>query len=321
MSTYIVRRLLLAIPTLLLVTALTTAAMRLIPGDAIDELIFALDTSGKEDFAVLRAKLEAELGLDVPVYVQYVRWWRDIILHGNLGESIFMGIDVRDQIVQRLPVTVEIGILALIVALVISFPIGIYSAMRQDTIGDYFFRSVAILLISLPSFWVGIMAVVFPSIWWGWSPPIINIPLWEDPWGNFKMYILPAAILGMAINGVNMRLTRTMMLEVIREDYIRTAYSKGLKENVVVLRHALKNALIPVVTVIGLNVPIVIGGSVIVEQIFGLPGMGRLAVEAAFTRDFPVVIAVTFVFTFFVLLIILITDLSYALLDPRIRYQ
>ena len=321
MSTYIVRRLLLAIPTLLLVTALTTAAMRLIPGDAIDELIFALDTSGKEDFAVLRAQLEAELGLDVPVYVQYVRWWRDIILHGNLGESIFMGIDVRDQIVQRLPVTVEIGILALIVALVISFPIGIYSAMRQDTIGDYFFRSVAILLISLPSFWVGIMAVVFPSIWWGWSPPIINIPLWEDPWGNFKMYILPAAILGMAINGVNMRLTRTMMLEVIREDYIRTAYSKGLKENVVVLRHALKNALIPVVTVIGLNVPIVIGGSVIVEQIFGLPGMGRLAVEAAFTRDFPVVIAVTFVFTFFVLLIILITDLSYALLDPRIRYQ
>ena len=321
MSTYIVRRLLLAIPTLLLVTALTTGAMRLIPGDAIDELIFALDTSGKEDLAVLRAKLEAELGLDVPVYVQYVRWWREIILHGNLGESIFMGIDVRDQIFQRLPVTVEIGILALIVALLISFPIGIYSAVRQDTIGDYFFRSVAILLISLPSFWVGIMAVVFPSIWWGWSPPIINIPLWEDPWGNFKMYILPAAILGMAINGVNMRLTRTMMLEVIREDYIRTAYSKGLKENVVVLRHALKNALIPVVTVIGLNVPIVIGGSVIVEQIFGLPGMGRLAVEAAFTRDFPVVIAVTFVFTFFVLLIILITDLSYALLDPRIRYQ
>ena len=283
--------------------------------------MFALDTSGKEDLAVLRAQLEAELGLDVPVYVQYVRWWREIILHGDLGESIFMGIDVRDQIFQRLPVTVEIGILALIVALVISFPIGIYSAIRQDSIGDYFFRSVAILLISLPSFWIGIMAVVFPSIWWGWSPPIINIPLWDDPWGNLKMYILPAAILGMAINGVNMRLTRTMMLEVIREDYIRTAYSKGLTEGVVVIRHALKNALIPVVTVIGLNVPIMIGGSVIIEQIFGLPGMGRLAVEAAFTRDFPVVIAVTFVFTFFVLIIILVTDLSYALLDPRIRYQ
>ena len=321
MGTYIARRLLLAIPTLLLVTALTTVSIRLIPGDAVDELIFMLNTSGKEDFAKLRADLEAQLGLDVPVYVQYVRWWKNIILHADLGESIFMGIDVRDQIFQRFPVTMEIGIMALIVAMLISFPVGIYSAIRQDTVGDYVARSIAILLISLPSFWVGIMVVVFPSIWWGWSPPIINIPLWEDPWGNFKMYILPAAILGMAINGVNMRLTRTMMLEVIREDYIRTAYSKGLGERVIVLRHALKNAMIPVITISGGAVPIVIGGSVIIEQIFGLPGMGRLAIEAAFRRDFPVIIAVTFVFTIFTLIIILIIDLSYAFLDPRIRYS
>ena len=321
MGTYIARRLLLAIPTLLLVTALTTVSIRLIPGDAVDELIFMLNTSGKEDFAKLRADLEAQLGLDVPVYVQYVRWWKNIILHADLGESIFMGIDVRDQIFQRFPVTMEIGIMALIVAMLISFPVGIYSAIRQDTVGDYVARSIAILLISLPSFWVGIMVVVFPSIWWGWSPPIINIPLWEDPWGNFKMYILPAAILGMAINGVNMRLTRTMMLEVIREDYIRTAYSKGLGERVIVLRHALKNAMIPVITILGGAVPIVIGGSVIIEQIFGLPGMGRLAIEAAFRRDFPVIIAVTFVFTIFTLIIILIIDLSYAFLDPRIRYS
>ncbi len=321
MGTYIARRLLLAIPTLLIVTALTTVSIRLIPGDAVDELIFAMDASGTEDFDVLRAEFEAMLGLDVPVYVQYVRWWRNIILHGDLGESIFLGIDVRDQIFQRFPVTMEIGIMALIVAMVISFPVGIYSAIRQDTIGDYVARSIAILLISLPSFWVGIIVVVFPSIWWGWSPPIINIPLWEDPWGNFKMYILPAAILGMAINGVNMRLTRTMMLEVIREDYIRTAYSKGLVERVVVLRHALKNAMIPLITIIGGAVPIVIGGSVIIEQIFTLPGMGRLAIEAAFRRDFPVIIAVTFVFTIFTLITILIIDLSYAFLDPRIRYK
>jgi len=163
--------------------------------------------------------------------------------------------------------------------------------------------------------------VVFPSIWWGWSPPIINISLWDDPIGNLKMYILPAAILGMGINGVNMRLMRTMMLEVVREDYIRTAYAKGLTERVVILRHAVKNALIPVVTVIGLNVPVVIGGSIIIEQIFGLPGMGRLAVEAAFIRDYPVIIGVTLVYAFVVLLIILITDLSYAFLDPRIRYR
>lgn len=321
MGTYIIRRLLLVIPTLLIVTALTTIAIRLIPGDAVDVLVGQMDLSGKENRQELRARLEAELGLDAPIPVQYVRWWKDVLLHGDLGDSIFMGVSVKDQIKQRLPVTLEIGVLALIIAMLISFPIAIFSAVRQDTIGDYAFRSLAIIFISLPEFWVGIMVVVFPSIWWGWSPPIINISLWDDPIGNLKMYILPAAILGMGINGVNMRLMRTMMLEVVREDYIRTAYAKGLTERVVILRHAVKNALIPVVTVIGLNVPVVIGGSIIIEQIFGLPGMGRLAVEAAFIRDYPVIIGVTLVYAFVVLLIILITDLSYAFLDPRIRYK
>jgi peptide/nickel transport system permease protein len=321
MGTYIVRRLLLVIPTLLIVTALTTVAIRLIPGDAVDVLVGQMDLSGKENRVELRAQLEAQLGLDAPIPVQYVRWWKDVLLHGDLGDSIFMGVSVKSQIIQRLPVTLEIGVLALIIAMLISFPIAIFSAVRQDTIGDYAFRSLAIIFISLPEFWVGIMVVVFPSIWWGWSPPILNISLWEDPIGNLKMYILPAAILGMGINGVNMRLMRTMMLEVVREDYIRTAYAKGLTERVVILRHAVKNALIPVVTVIGLNVPVVIGGSIIIEQIFGLPGMGRLAVEAAFIRDYPVIIGVTLVYAFVVLLIILITDLSYAFLDPRIRYK
>lgn len=321
MGTYIVRRLLLVIPTLLIVTALTTIAIRLIPGDAVDVLVGQMDLSGKENRVELRARLEAELGLDAPIPVQYVRWWKDVLLHGDLGDSIFMGVSVKDQIKQRLPVTLEIGVLALIIAMLISFPIAIFSAVRQDTIGDYAFRSLAIIFISLPEFWVGIMVVVFPSIWWGWSPPILNISLWDDPIGNLKMYILPAAILGMGINGVNMRLMRTMMLEVVREDYIRTAYAKGLTERVVIFRHAVKNALIPVVTVIGLNVPVVIGGSIIIEQIFGLPGMGRLAVEAAFIRDYPTIIGVTLVYSFVVLLIILITDLSYAFLDPRIRYR
>ena len=321
MGTYIVRRLLLVIPTLLIVTALTTIAIRLIPGDAVDVLVGQMDLSGKENRVELRARLEAELGLDAPIPVQYVRWWKDVLLHGDLGDSIFMGVSVKDQIKQRLPVTLEIGVLALIIAMLISFPIAIYSAVRQDTIGDYALRGLAIILISLPEFWVGIMVVVFPSIWWGWSPPILNISLWDDPIGNLKMYILPAAILGMGINGVNMRLMRTMMLEVVREDYIRTAYAKGLTEKVVIFRHAVKNALIPVVTVIGLNVPVVIGGSIIIEQIFGLPGMGRLAVEAAFIRDYPTIIGVTLVYAVVVLLIILITDLSYAFLDPRIRYK
>ena len=321
MTTYIIRRLLLTIPTLLIVTLLTTAALRIIPGDAVDVLIGQMDLSGKEDRGLLRAELEAQLGIDVPIYVQYFRWWRDLILHQDLGDAIIMGFNVRDQIIQRLPVTFELGIMALMIAMLISFPVAIYSAVRQDSVADYVFRSIAILFISLPSFWVGIMVIVFPSILWDWSPPILNIPFLEDPWGNIKQYILPAVIMGMAINGVNMRLMRTMMLEVVREDYIRTAYSKGLTERVVVFRHAVKNALIPVITVIGLNIPVVIGGSVIIEQLFGLPGMGRLAIEAAFLRDFPVIIGVTLVFSMFVLVIILITDLSYAWLDPRIRYS
>jgi len=321
MRTYIARRVLLIIPTLLIVVALVMVIIRLIPGDAIDVLVGQMDLSGKENREELRAELAAELGLDVPIYVQYLRFWKDLILHGDMGDSIFIGGPVKDHIFERLPITLQLGVMAIIIAMFISFPIAIYSAVRQDTIGDYIARSLAILLISVPSFWVGIMCVVFPSVWWGWSPPIINISLWDDPWGNIKMYILPAAIMGMAINGVNMRLMRTMMLEVVREDYIRTAYSKGLTERVVVLRHAVKNALIPVITVIGLNVPVVVGGSIIIEQIFGLPGMGRLAVEAAFIRDFPLMVGVALVFSVFALLIILITDISYAILDPRIRYS
>lgn len=321
MTTYIIRRLLLTIPTLLIITLLLTAALRVIPGDAVDVLIGQMDLSGKEDRSVLRAELEAQLGIDVPIYVQYFRWWWNLLVHQDLGAAVIMGFDVRDEILRRIPVTFELGILALVIALLISFPVAVFSAVRQDSVADYIFRSIAILFISLPSFWVGIMVVVFPSIWWGWSPPITNISFMEDPWGNIKQYMLPAAIMGMAINGVNMRLMRTMMLEVVREDYVRTAYSKGLTERVVIIRHAVKNALIPVITVLGLAVPVVIGGSVIIEQIFSLPGMGRLIYEAAAIRDFPVIIGATFVFSIFVLIIILITDLSYAWLDPRIRYS
>jgi len=318
---YVVRRLILVIPTLLLVTLLTSIFIHLVPGDAVDLMISRMDLSGSENVEDLRANLEQELGLDVPIHIHYVRWVGDFILHGDLGKSMWRGTPVTQDLIARIPVTFELGVLAIAVALLISFPIGIYSAIRQDNIGDYIARSFAVLCIAVPSFWVGTMVVVFPSIWWGWSPPIINIPFFENPIGNLKMYILPAIILGMVLQGVNMRMVRTMMLEVLRQDYIRTAWAKGLKEKVVVIRHALKNALIPVITIIGLQAPVVIGGSVIIEQIFCLPGMGRLLVEAAFSRDYPVITGVTLVFTFAVLLIILITDLSYAYLDPRIRYK
>jgi len=318
---YIIRRLLLIIPTLLIVTFITTLAIRLVPGDIIDMKVALLDYSTTEGIEAERARIEASLGLDVPIHIYYVRWMRDLILHGDLGDSLWQRTPVTQDILRRLPITLELGILAFVIGLLISFPVGIYSAVRQDTIGDYIARTVAILCMSLPTFWVGTMVVVFPSIWWHWSPPIVNIPFFSDPIGNLKMYFLPAAILGMVMNGVNMRMTRTMMLEVLRQDYIRTAWSKGLKERVVVYRHALKNAMIPVVTIIGLQIPIIVGGSVIIEQIFCLPGMGRLLLNAAFQRDYTMVVGITFVFCIIVLLAVLITDLSYAYLDPRIRYK
>jgi peptide/nickel transport system permease protein len=228
---------------------------------------------------------------------------------------------VINEIKQRWPVTFELGILALLVTQIIALPIGIYSALRQDTWGDYLARSFAIICIAVPSFWLGRLVIVYPSIWWGYSPPVMYIPFNVNPIGNLKMFIIPAIVLGMSGTGTNMRLMRTMMLEVLRQDYIRTAWSKGLKERVVVMRHALKNALIPVVTMIGYQLPVLVGGAVIIENIFSLPGMGRLLTDATTDRDYPLVTAVVLIISLVLVFINLLTDVSYGFLDPRIHYN
>jgi peptide/nickel transport system permease protein len=218
-------------------------------------------------------------------------------------------------------VTFELGLLGLIIAQIIALPIGIYSAVRQDTWGDYVARSFAIFSIAIPGFWLGTMIIVFPSIWWGWTPPIAYIFFRDDPVGNFKMVILPAIVLGMSTSGLTMRLTRTMMLEVLRQDYVRTAWAKGLREALVVRRHAVKNALIPVITLIGIQLPVVVGGSVIIEQIFNLPGMGRLALDAILQRDYTIVSGVMLVLGWFTVMSNIAVDAVYGLLDPRIHYK
>jgi peptide/nickel transport system permease protein len=228
---------------------------------------------------------------------------------------------VINEIKQRWPVTFELGILALLVTQVIALPIGIYSAIRQDSWGDYFARSFAILCIAVPSFWLGTLVIVYPSIWWGYTPPVMYIPFNVNPIGNLKMFIIPAIVLGMSGAGTNMRLMRTMMLEVLRQDYIRTAWSKGLREGIIVIRHALKNALIPVVTMIGYQLPVLVGGAVIIENIFNLPGMGRLLTDATSERDYPIVTAVVLIISLVLVFINLLTDLSYGFLDPRIHYK
>jgi peptide/nickel transport system permease protein len=211
--------------------------------------------------------------------------------------------------------------MAAIIALLISIPIGVYSAIRQDTWGDYLGRTIAILAISLPSFWIATIIIVFPAIYFNWSPEMEYIPFFENPVRNLIQFIVPAAIMGMVMSGTTMRMTRTMMLEVLRQDYIRTAWSKGLKERTVIIRHALKNALIPIVTIMGMMLPILIGGSVIMEQVFSLPGIGRWTIEAIGQRDYPVISGINLVIATVILAANLMVDLTYSWIDPRIRYR
>ena len=211
--------------------------------------------------------------------------------------------------------------MSIVIGLVIALPVGIYSAVRQDTAVDYVGRSVAILGLATPNFWLAIMVMLYPSLWWNWSPSMLLIPFSEDPLGNLGMFLIPSVILGTYLAATTMRMTRTMMLEVLRQDYIRTAWSKGLKERVVVVRHAVKNALIPVVTLIGLQLPILVGGAVIMENIFNLPGLGRLLLDALTERDYPVVAGINLFFGTAVMAINLLIDLIYAFLDPRVRYE
>ena len=323
----------LIIPTLFILTILVFLSVRFIPGDAIDAML------GKTEFLganVDRAALERMMGLDVPVYVQYGRWIGVVptpdwitgetrfkgLLQGSLGQSLIGNQGaVREKIIGRLAVTIELGVIAIVIGLLIALPVGIYSAMRQDTAADYAGRSVAILGLATPNFWLAIMVVLYPSLWWAWSPPMEWVPFGEDPLGNLGVLILPSLVLGTALAAATMRMTRTMMLEVLRQDFIRTAWAKGLRERVVVMRHAFKNALIPVVTLIGLQLPILIGGSVIMENIFNLPGLGRLMLVALEDRDYPVVSGINLFFATAVVLFNLLIDLLYSWLDPRVRYD
>ena len=318
MSAYLTRRLLLLIPTLFLLSVLVFLSVRFLPGDVIDVMVSRMDFAGGE---VDREAVERRLGLDVPVYVQYGRWMGGIFLRGSLGESLMGEWPIEERLFDRLPVTLELGVMAILIGLVIALPVGIYSAIRQDTVADYAGRILAILGLATPNFWLGIMVMIYPAIWWRWSPPMELVAFAEDPWGHLGILVIPSLILGTALSAGTMRMTRTMMLEVLRQDYIRTAWAKGLQERTVVLRHAIKNALIPVVTLVGLQFPLVVGGAVIMENLFNLPGLGRLLVDALSDRDYPVVSGVNLFFACIVLLNNLFIDLLYAYLDPRVRFE
>ena len=319
MGAYAIRRLLWIPVTVILTTMIVFLLVRFIPGNVVDiiESQMAANGGGTID----RAAILKLLGLNVPVYVQYGRWVSNIVVHGSFGTSLRSSQPITPMILQRIPLTFELGLMALIIGLLISIPIGVYSAIRQDSITDYILRSLSILLISIPSFWLGTMIVLYPSIWWHWAPPMEFIPFFKNPIGNLGMMIIPALVLGSQQSGSTMRMTRTMMLETLRQDYIRTAWAKGLSERVVVIRHAMKNALIPVVTMVGGGIPSLVGGSVIIEYIFNLPGMGRLMVDALNGRDYPIISAINLIMATIVIANNLFIDLTYGWLDPRIHYQ
>ncbi|MFQ5879013.1 MAG: ABC transporter permease [Dehalococcoidia bacterium] len=315
MQRYIVRRLLLIIPTVVGVSILVFLLVRMLPGDILTEIAAEFGLTPEEE-----TRLRAEYGLDRPIYTQYFAWMGEVV-RGDLGESLLTRRPVLHDLGRRLVPTVELGAIALVVSLAVAIPIGVLAALKQDTIADYAARGGAILFLSIPSFWLAVLILVVGAIWFGWAPPARYVPLWEDPASNLKLMVIPALVLGTYGTGGVMRLMRGQMLEVMRQDYIRTARAKGLRERLVVLRHAVKNAFIPVITYIGFMIPMYLSATVVVEWVFAVPGVGRFLIESVQNRDYTVIQGVNLIIALVVAFSNLAVDISYSYLDPRVRYQ
>jgi peptide/nickel transport system permease protein len=315
MRQYVLRRLALAVPTLILVSVIVFSIMRLMPGDVVIRMVEG------HAYAPTVDALRKELGLDRPAYLQYVEWVGGILFRGDFGNSYWTRQPIWDEFIARFPVTLELAALTILSSVVIGILVGIVSAVRQDSFSDYAGRVLAILALSVPYFGLAVLVVVLPSIWFKWTPVYTYVPFTVDPAENLKIMLVPALVFGVTRAGPIMRIMRSALLEVLRQDYIRTAWSKGLPERAIVLRHALKNALIPVVSLVGLQTPLYIGGSVIIEAIFRLPGVGLFFFEALTRLDYPVVQSVNLIVATMVVGLNLLIDLSYAFLDPRIRYR
>src|SRR5436309_14925892 len=318
MRTYIAKRLLLIVPTLFGAAALVFLIMRVIPG-AVALLIFGGDAGGHIDPKQLTAMRE-RLGLNDRLIVQAATCdWG--VLRFGFGTSLWTGRPVLEELLVRVPLSLELALAATMVSVIIAIPFGMLAAIRQDTWIDYAVRVISIGGLAIPSFWVGILCILLLVIFFGWGPPLEFTPPWIDPWANFQMMVWPIITVGYRYAAVTTRMTRSTMLEVLREDYIRTAWAKGLHERAVVIRHALKNSMLPVITLVGTEFAFLIGGLVVTETVFTLNGVGRFVVDAVAHRDYPVVQALVFVIAFSFVIVNLLVDLTYAWFDPRIRYR
>lgn len=317
MGKYIVKRILLLIPTFLLVCIIVFALMRLIPGSAVDAMVTKLANAG---VSADRESIEAALGLDQPAVKQFFSWLLQI-LKGDLGDSLFQYESVASILVRRLPVTLELGILTVILSCIIAIPGGLLCAARQDGIPDHILRAVSVLLLSIPVFWIATIVIIYPAVWWGYAPPTNFVSLLEDPISNLRM-VFPAALLGaFGQAGMLLRTVRTVTLDVMRQDYVRTGWSKGLSEKKVILKYAFRNSMIPVITQIGGSIAGLVGGSVVLENIFGIPGMGQTVISALNNRDYPLVQGCVIVFALFVMVVNLVIDIAYKWVDPRINLE
>jgi len=319
MGTYIIRRVLLMVPTLLVLSLIIFGLMRVLPGDVAMMIL----TGGGADAGVDEKSLIAlreQMGLDRPMYVQYSVWLWDIV-RGNFGESLYSHTGVMGEILQRLPITFQIALMAQMLSLLIGIPVGTLSAIRQNSWLDFTLRFWSIFFLAAPTFWLGLMVILGGTYWFNWIPPIGHHPIWEGPRENILQLMWPTMILASHGLATTARMTRSTMLEVMREDYIRTARAKGLGEQVVIIRHALKNALIPVITLSGLTFASLLGGAVILEYIFGIPGLGSYFITAIRQYDYPVAQGLTVVFATLFMSVNLLVDLLYGWLDPRISYS
>ncbi len=319
MQKYIIRRLLLFIPTITGVALIIFFLMRILPGDVAVQILAGPQGEAEytlEDLERLREKL----GLNDPIYTQFGNWVWDFV-RGDLGDSYALNRPVWGEIKRQFPVTLQLAIFSAVVIGIIAIPIGIIAAVKQDSFTDFILRSFAIVGLAMPQFFVGMLVILALSLWFRWLPPVGFQNLWEEPWKSFQQLILPAFALGFATNGLLLRITRTQLLEVMREDYVRTARAKGLAENVVIVKHAVRNALLPVVTVAGTQIGFLFSGTIIIEQLFSLPGMGRGLITALNTSDLPMIQVYIMYFALVALVANLVVDLTYAWLDPRIRYS
>jgi peptide/nickel transport system permease protein len=314
MLKYVSRRLVLMVPSLVIVTLIVFSLVRIVPGGLAVALL------GDDYSLEAEAEINQKLGLEGALPVQYIRWI-GALASGDLGESFLDGRSVGQLLARRAPVTIQLSVMTLGFAMIVGLPIGLVAALKPNSLADYILRSVAVFGLAAPSFWLATIFLVYAANWFGYSPPIFYETPWANLSTNLQMMLWPALISSVVGGAVIMRMTRAMMLEVIREDYIRTAYAKGLADSTVVMRHAMRNAMIPVVTIFGLSVANILSGSVISETVFGLPGMGRLLIDSVTARDMPVVQAITIISAVVVMLVNIGIDLTYAVLDPRLRYS